>query len=190
MLSSILAFEHSCIWGTEQMLGITSLDSRISIKIQYSRIAKGLVVIKIDVKYRRCRITSFGLILHCLIDLNRIKIRYTKIYPISYSMDRIWWNFNWTEFQWINGNFSFEGPSYSVHTVYIGDMDWCEAHIGSSMIRQLYSQNRIGILILTFPYDGSWFFWIRNVQIVRQILDFGDIKRRISNLSSTSLFLE
>ena len=37
---------------------------------------------------------------------------------IYYSMNRIWWNFNWAEFQWINGNFSFGVPSYSVHTVY------------------------------------------------------------------------
>ena len=29
---------------------------------------------------------------------------------------------------------------------------------------QLYSQNRIGILILTFPYVGSWFFWICDVK--------------------------
>ena len=35
----------------------------------------------------------------------------------EYSMNRIWWNFNWAEFQWINENFSFGVPSYSVHTV-------------------------------------------------------------------------
>ena len=35
----------------------------------------------------------------------------------AYSMNRIWWNFNWAEFQWINENFSFGVPSYSVHTV-------------------------------------------------------------------------
>ena len=35
----------------------------------------------------------------------------------SYSMNQIWLNFNWAEFRWINGNFSFEVPSYSVHTV-------------------------------------------------------------------------
>ena len=32
-------------------------------------------------------------------------------------MNRIWWNFNWAEFPPINGNFSFEVPSYSDHTV-------------------------------------------------------------------------
>ena len=36
----------------------------------------------------------------------------------KYSMNRIWWNFNWAEFQWINRNFSFGVPSYSVLTVY------------------------------------------------------------------------
>ena len=36
---------------------------------------------------------------------------------VQYSMNRIWWNFNWAEFQWISGNFSFGVPSYSVHTV-------------------------------------------------------------------------
>ena len=35
----------------------------------------------------------------------------------TYSMNRIWWNFNWAEFQWINGNFSFGVLSYLVHTV-------------------------------------------------------------------------
>ena len=34
----------------------------------------------------------------------------------NYSLTRIWWNFNWAEFLWINGNFSFEVPSYSGHT--------------------------------------------------------------------------
>ena len=40
-----------------------------------------------------------------------------QILQNKYSMNRIWWNFNWAEFQWINGNFSFGVPSYSVHTV-------------------------------------------------------------------------
>ena len=40
-----------------------------------------------------------------------------------YSMNRIWWNINWVEFQWINGNFSFDVPSYSVHTVHQKQFD-------------------------------------------------------------------
>ena len=43
-----------------------------------------------------------------------------KVFIIWYSMNRIWWNFNWAEFQWINGNFSFGVPSYSVHSVLSG----------------------------------------------------------------------
>ena len=39
-------------------------------------------------------------------------------------MTRIWWNFNWAEFQWIN--FSFEVPSYSGHTVrVVFSQQWC-----------------------------------------------------------------
>ena len=44
-----------------------------------------------------------------------------------YSMNRIWLNFNWAEFQWINGNFLFGVPSYSVHTV----LSWESVHCNS-----------------------------------------------------------
>ena len=47
-----------------------------------------------------------------------MKIILTDIHDISsIQYERIWWNFNWAEFQWINGNFSFGFPSYSVHAV-------------------------------------------------------------------------
>ena len=34
-------------------------------------------------------------------------------------MTKLRWNFNWAEFQWINGNFSFKVSSYFGHTVFL-----------------------------------------------------------------------
>ena len=52
------------------------------------------------------------------IKCQNLEMIYNFLGKAPYSMNRIWWNFNWAEFQWINGNFSFGFPSYSVHAVF------------------------------------------------------------------------
>ena len=46
--------------------------------------------------------------IHYEITLNSLSIPLIHYY----SLTKIWWNFNWAEFLWINANFSFEVSSY------------------------------------------------------------------------------
>ena len=71
----------------------------------------------------------------------------------SYSMNWIWWNFNWAEFQWINGNFSFVVSSIfpSVFPIFISS-----------------SPNQGSAKFLATRSDFENLFWFSQKKILRK----------------------